>query len=341
MPTYKVTDPTTGKIVTLTGDSPPTEAELTQIFQQVTRRPAETGPAMPTSPPGGDALIQNLKNVAMAPVHLAQGVGHLIAAHPAATGALALSVPMGLATGGLSIPAAMGAVGLAGAGGAGAGLAASQVATRDTAPAPTVAGNVQTMAEQGALAAGGEGLARGASAALQAMPRVSRAAGNFQTVMNAAKDVPVDIEAPGKAALATMQLADRGGTMPRAVNKFIQYVTDPKRGDFTYAEARDFASNISRLSASDYQKLTPVMARSVADLRVALNQSVADAAQQAGKGAEYRAAMTEYAQAMRVRDAIDAAVAGAKRGLPYASATAVGAGVGAWLTSRVRSLLGP
>jgi hypothetical protein len=32
MPTYKVTDPTTGKVLKLTGDSPPTEAELNEVF---------------------------------------------------------------------------------------------------------------------------------------------------------------------------------------------------------------------------------------------------------------------------------------------------------------------
>ena len=32
MPTYKVTDPASGKTIKLTGDSPPTEAELNQIF---------------------------------------------------------------------------------------------------------------------------------------------------------------------------------------------------------------------------------------------------------------------------------------------------------------------
>lgn len=35
MPSYKVTDPTTNKSVTLTGDSPPTEQELNDIFTQV------------------------------------------------------------------------------------------------------------------------------------------------------------------------------------------------------------------------------------------------------------------------------------------------------------------
>lgn len=35
MGTYKVTDPTTGKSVSLTGDSPPTETELNDIFSQI------------------------------------------------------------------------------------------------------------------------------------------------------------------------------------------------------------------------------------------------------------------------------------------------------------------
>ena len=33
MPTYKVTDPTTGRTLSLTGDSPPTEAELEDVFR--------------------------------------------------------------------------------------------------------------------------------------------------------------------------------------------------------------------------------------------------------------------------------------------------------------------
>lgn len=44
MPTYKITDPTTGKVVRLTGDSPPTEQELTEIFSKL------GGPATPLTP---------------------------------------------------------------------------------------------------------------------------------------------------------------------------------------------------------------------------------------------------------------------------------------------------
>ena len=68
---------------------------------------------------------------------------------------------MSLATGGLGLLPAAGLVGLAGAGGAGAGLAAQQLAARDTAPVPTVSGNVAKMVAQGAGMAAGEGMGRG------------------------------------------------------------------------------------------------------------------------------------------------------------------------------------
>ena len=45
MPTYKVTDPQTGKTVSLTGDSPPTEQELGDIFSQVATTQQPTEPA--------------------------------------------------------------------------------------------------------------------------------------------------------------------------------------------------------------------------------------------------------------------------------------------------------
>ena len=42
MAIYKVTDPETGKTIKLTGDSPPTEAELEQVFQSVRTEPSFT-----------------------------------------------------------------------------------------------------------------------------------------------------------------------------------------------------------------------------------------------------------------------------------------------------------
>lgn len=52
MPTYRVTDPTTGKTVKLTGDSPPTEQELEEIFSSIggAEPPAEQ-PQIPQEEP--------------------------------------------------------------------------------------------------------------------------------------------------------------------------------------------------------------------------------------------------------------------------------------------------
>ena len=63
MPTYNVTDPTTGKKVRLTGDSPPTEQELNGIFASIGGgdKPA----VAPTTAPetsGGSPFIEGLKH---------------------------------------------------------------------------------------------------------------------------------------------------------------------------------------------------------------------------------------------------------------------------------------
>lgn len=187
----------------------------------------------------------------------------------------------------------------------------------------------------GALETAAE-LALPVAEAAQAIPQTARAAKNFQAVMGAAKDLPVDITAPGNVALRIQQLAERGGSMPMAVRKFLVRITDPDQGPLTYEQARDFASNISRLSANEYGRLTPVISREVANLRVALNQAIGQTASRAGKGAEYAAAMNEYAKAMRLRSFFEEALQGAKQNLPWASV----AGTGYYVGQKLKALLG-
>lgn len=174
-----------------------------------------------------------------------------------------------------------------------------------------------------------------AKTAFNAIPRTARAAEKFKDVMGAAGHLPVDISAPGNVALRIQELAERGGSMPMAVRKFLTRVTDPNKAAMNYEEARDFASNISRLSADEFGRLTPVVAREVAEMRVALNKSIAATAKQAGKGEEYAAAMKEYARAMRVKNIINSAVEGAKQAAPYATA----AGAGYWLSKKLGALI--
>lgn len=199
------------------------------------------------------------------------------------------------------------------------------------APTPeTFSGKVGSMLPDAAM------MAVPADAAANAIPRASRASKGFQEVMGAARNVVVDISKPGDVAMRISQLAERGGSMPMAVRKFINYATDPNKPQMTYEVSRDFASNISRLSVNEYQRMTPVVAKEVAQLRVALNEANAMAAKAAGKGAEYKAAMAEYAKAMKVQDAVQEAWQQAKR-----AALPVGMGAGAvyWMTRKLKGLL--
>lgn len=167
-------------------------------------------------------------------------------------------------------------------------------------------------------------LAMPVTKAAEAVPSTARAGRAFQDVMGAAKSILIDVSEPGKVALRINELAERGGSMPMAARKFLKRVTNPNLADMTYEEARDFASNISRLSADEYGRLTPVVSREVANLRVALNKSIAEAAQKAGKLSEYESAMKEYARAARLRDGLADVWKGVKRGIPYATGTGAG-----------------
>lgn len=172
---------------------------------------------------------------------------------------------------------------------------------------------------------------------INAIPNAARAAGKFQQVMSAAKNAAVDVNAPGDAALRIQQLAERGGTMPRMVRQFIGRITDPSQGDLLYPEARDFASNISRLSADEYNRLTPVIQREVGNLKTALNGAIGQAADSVGQGDAYRSAMQEYASAAKLSSYKDALLQAFKQGaLPTAGA----AGAGYWLGSKLRGLFG-
>lgn len=146
---------------------------------------------------------------------------------------------------------------------------------------------------------------QGVSAVKAAIPSAARAGANFQQVMGAAKNVPINVSEPGDAALRIMQLSERGGTMPKAVRDFLKRVTDPNKPEMTYEEARDFATNISRLSADEFKRLTRPMKRAVGELRASLNRSVEDAAESVGKGDQYRSAMSEYSRAARGRQVVD------------------------------------
>lgn len=198
-----------------------------------------------------------------------------------------------------------------------------QPEVQDEMTAPdTVAG---TIGEYAPAVAGAAGLVK---AGVRALPSAARAGQKFQSVMAAAKDIPIDVAGPGNVALRIGELAERGASMPKAVNDFLKYATNPQKPPMDYKVARDFASNIGRLSAKEVSRLNPVMQKHVADLSVALNESIVKAAQAAGKADEYVAAMNEYRKAMQLRDFV-------KKAIPIAAA----GGAASYAANKVRGMV--
>lgn len=176
--------------------------------------------------------------------------------------------------------------------------------------------------------------------ALNAVPRMARAGKNFQKVMSTAKGVTLNVEGPGQVALRIQQLAERGGTEPRAVGKLLRRMTDPERGPMNYEEGRDFYSNISRLSANERQSISPVIQRELGNLRESLNSSLQDAAGTVGQGDRYAGAMKEYARAAKLRSYKDTLIDALKRGALPTAGAGLGGAAAYWLGSKARQALG-
>lgn len=135
--------------------------------------------------------------------------------------------------------------------------------------------------------------------------RAARAGSALNDVKAAAGGVPIDTGKVGDAAFEVQRLAGSGGRMPKVVNDFLRRATDPGKGPLTYAEARDFYSNATRISFDEMNTLTPVMKRALGQFTKELGTSIEGAAGQAGQAETYRGAMKDYSGAMRTRDAID------------------------------------
>jgi hypothetical protein len=98
MPTYRVTDPQTGKTLRLTGDSPPTEQELTEIFSQYQPQQAEqAAPAegQVETQPQGKSVAGFAGNVASSAGDLLKNLFTAIT-HPVQTVKTTAQIPIGL-----------------------------------------------------------------------------------------------------------------------------------------------------------------------------------------------------------------------------------------------------
>ena len=324
MPTYVVRDPQTGKTVRLTGDSPPTEAELTEMFATLGASPSAAPPAAPPARSWGETardVATGVKDVAIgAAKQIAEDTSSVVGLIPGVTSATNV---IGNVIGGKAAEAIHGP-----------DAAGTPAVTPEQAAASLGAANpAQRVGKVGAaIAELAIPVTKGARAAKAVIPTRAKAGVKFQQVMKAAKNVPVNIDEAGNIALRIQELAERGATMPQAARKFLLRVTDPNKPPLTYGELRDFASNVSRLSALEMQKVgknKPMLAE-IHKLRVALNKAAAEAAGTVGERATYESAMKEFARASRTNETVRAA---AKYGLG-----ALGVSAGARLLGNIMGL---
>jgi polyhydroxyalkanoate synthesis regulator phasin len=152
---------------------------------------------------------------------------------------------------------------------------------------------------------------------------------NIQAATKAASGATVNTEAAGQNALRMTELQSAGATMPRAATRFLQRVTDPAQGDLTFEEARDFYSNLSRLSANEYGRLTPTMQRQLGGMTKALHQALVASAETVGAGEQYQQGMSEFAKASRAAARWEQLKPALMQTLRWATGVGAGASAGA------------
>ncbi len=161
MPDYTIRDPQSGLTLTVRGDSPPSESELSDLFAHASGQPAAgQTPDVMRSIGKTDSIVQNIKNVAGKAVEYLPSIGGAVGG---------LIGGAGGTMAGMGVGGAPGAIGGAAVGAAG-GEAARQLINRATgqaAPA-TPLGAAAEIGKQGAIQAGAQALGSGAGALLDA-----------------------------------------------------------------------------------------------------------------------------------------------------------------------------
>lgn len=130
-----------------------------------------------------------------------------------------------------------------------------------------------------------------------------RAAANMQAASQASQNVPVSVDKLTEPLVRAIELSETS-RLPRVVTRLVSRVN---AGPLNWRQAEDFVSTMSRLSANDFNSLTPQMQRQVIAIRDALRESMEEAAETVGKGDQYMSGVREYAKAARANKALDKA----------------------------------
>jgi hypothetical protein len=154
------------------------------------------------------------------------------------------------------------------------------------------------------------------------LPTRANAGRIFESVMKDAGDKPVQLTRAMEPLERAQQLSARGGGTVSAADNLYKRINTVNPLD--YREARDWASNLSRISAQDKMSASPSLRAEVGKLSHAFNQDVGDTAASVGHGEDYAKAMRNYRIASTVGDVADRA----KKFAVPAALGAAGAGAG-------------
>ncbi|PYR93249.1 MAG: hypothetical protein DMF84_09645 [Acidobacteria bacterium] len=226
-----------------------------------------------------------------------RGLYHYAKDHPAAAGAMAGSALAAPLTGGMSVPAAMAAVGVGGAGGAAYGQLAKGAATDDYG---TPGGNAREIATEGGLSALGEGSARAVGAGARRIGPILRdqAVSAYSRMLKPTKD-------------AIQSMTQYGATLPERAHNVAAAILD-EGVNITQAGARKIHDRISQLA----DRASSIIANSdkrasTSYITDALGEARDRAAQQLAPGADV-AAVDAVENSVRANPQITKRVRGRK-----------------------------
>ncbi len=156
----------------------------------------------------------------------------------------------------------------------------------------------------------------------------ARGAANIADAVTAAKDVPVPASDIATAGDRMMQFKGIE-RVPMAVRKL---VGELHAGPITVERARQYYPAISRMSANEWNSLTPNMQRLIGSVRGEMNTAITAAADTVGKGEQYASGMKEFARGAKLGRYVDTSVKPAvKTALKYLGrGTMIGAGYEAY-----------
>lgn len=170
-----------------------------------------------------------------------------------------------------------------------------------------IGGGILDAAQMPLSLAAPEASAQAVDKGIGMIPSAARAGRNFDTAMAAAKDVPVDANHFAQPVLRARQLnAVAGDPLSPVLRKTLKTI-GPTTEPLTYENARILASSAGRKAqqaAMAPNQLTGEMGKRLGEAASGLDAATAEAAERAGVGPIHNAAMTEYRNAMRLRQGL-------------------------------------